>query len=151
MIITIKWHFSSSIFLKFAQVLRTFHKEHKEHQHKYKIIPACKPLLNPSRSIMGNFIGSQSILFLISPNPKVERGLYCPTKQPRGLDLGDVGKEVKNNRNSSGFNVSLLYHYFLKIELKWKIFELLFYTKIKKIISNVSLLNNLYVLKQTSL
>ena len=31
----------------------------------------------------------------MSPNPTVERGLYSPTKQPRALDLGDVGKEVE--------------------------------------------------------
>lgn len=40
-------------------------------------------------------MSTQIILFPMSPNPTVERGLYSPTKQPRALDLGDVGKEVE--------------------------------------------------------
>jgi len=36
--------------------------------------------------------------FPIPPNPAVERGIYRPTKQPRALDLGDVGKEVERQK-----------------------------------------------------
>jgi hypothetical protein len=36
--------------------------------------------------------------FPIPPNPAVEQGIYSPTKQPRALDLGDVGKEVEKQK-----------------------------------------------------
>jgi len=43
-------------------------------------------------------MSSRNILFPMSPNPTVEQGLDRPTNQPRALDLGDVGKEVKEAR-----------------------------------------------------
>jgi len=45
-----------------------------------------------------NSVSSQMLRFPIPPNPAVERGMYSPTKQPRALDLGDVGKEVERQK-----------------------------------------------------
>jgi len=43
----------------------------------------------------------------MSPNPTVEQGLDCPTKQPMALDLGDVGKEVEKYKKFNWFRKRL--------------------------------------------